>query len=54
MSQKKLYEIKSVPYNIPLSWEEKPVVPLIAASNGDCANEKTKDRAKKLDYRPCL
>jgi hypothetical protein len=30
------------------SWEEKLVAPLIAATNGDCANEK-KDRAKKLD-----
>jgi hypothetical protein len=30
------------------AWEGKP---LIAAANGDCANEKTKDRAKKLDYR---
>jgi hypothetical protein len=29
----------------------KPITPLIAAPNGDCANEKTKDRAKKLDYR---
>jgi hypothetical protein len=26
---------------------EKLVAPLIAAPNGDCANEKTKDRAKK-------
>ncbi len=33
------------------SWEEKLVVLLIAAPNGDCTNEKTKDRAKKLDYR---
>ncbi len=32
-------------------WEEKHVAPLIAAPNGECANEKTKDRAKKLDYR---
>jgi hypothetical protein len=30
-------------------WEEKLVAPLIAALNGDCANRKTKDRAKKLD-----
>jgi hypothetical protein len=36
------------------SWEEKLVAPLIAAPNGDCANEKTKDRAKKLDYRLCM
>jgi hypothetical protein len=35
------------------SSEEKLVAPLIAAPNGDCANEKTKDRAKKLDYRLC-
>jgi hypothetical protein len=33
------------------SWEEKHAAPLIAAPNGDCADEKTKDRAKKLDYR---
>ncbi len=33
------------------SWEEKLAAPLIAAPNGDCANEKTKDRANKLDYR---
>jgi hypothetical protein len=33
------------------SWEEKLVVPLIAAPHGECANEKTKDRAKRLDYR---
>ncbi len=33
------------------SWEEKLIVPLIAALNGECANEKTKGRAKKLDYR---
>ncbi len=33
------------------SWEEKLVVPLIAAPNGECTNEKTKDRAKKLDFR---
>jgi hypothetical protein len=33
------------------SWEEKLVAPLIASLNGECANEKTKDRAKKLDYR---
>jgi hypothetical protein len=33
-------------------WEEKLIAPLIAAPNGECANEKTKDRAKKLDYRP--
>jgi hypothetical protein len=33
------------------SLEEKLVVPLIAAPNGECANEKTKDRGKKLDYR---
>ncbi len=33
------------------SWEEKLVAPLIAAPNGKCANEKTKYRAKKLDYR---
>ncbi len=33
------------------SWEEKLVAPLIAAPSGECANEKTKDRAKKLDYR---
>jgi hypothetical protein len=32
-------------------WEEKLVVPLIAAPSGECANEKTMDRAKKLDYR---
>jgi hypothetical protein len=32
-------------------WEEKLVAPLIATPNGDCANEKTKDRAKKLGYR---
>jgi hypothetical protein len=32
-------------------WEEKLVAPLIAAPNRDCANEKTKDRAKMLDYR---
>jgi hypothetical protein len=32
-------------------WEETLVAPLIAASNRECANEKTKDRAKKLDYR---
>ncbi len=29
------------------SWEEKLVAPLIAAPNGECANEKTKDSAKK-------
>ncbi len=34
-----------------ISLEEKLVVPLIAALNGECANEKTKVRAKKLDYR---
>ena len=33
------------------SQEEKLVAPLIAAPNGECANEKTKDRANKLDYR---
>jgi hypothetical protein len=33
------------------SWEEKLVVLLIAAPNGECANEKSKDRAKKVDYR---
>jgi hypothetical protein len=33
------------------SWEKKLIVPLIAAPNGESANEKTKDRAKKLDYR---
>ncbi len=33
------------------SWGGKLVVPLIAAPNGECANEKTKDRAKKLGYR---
>ncbi len=32
-------------------WEEKLIAPLIAALNGECANEKTKDKAKKLDYR---
>jgi hypothetical protein len=32
-------------------WEEKLVAPLIAAPSGECANEKTKDRATKLDYR---
>ncbi len=36
------------------SWEEKLVAPFIAAPNEDCANEKTKDRAKKLDYRLCM
>jgi hypothetical protein len=36
------------------SWEENLVAPLIAAPNGDCANEKTKDRAKSLDYRLCM
>ncbi len=35
-------------------WEEKLVAPLIAAPNGECTNEKTKDRAKKLDYRLCM
>jgi hypothetical protein len=30
------------------SWEEKLVAPLIVAPNGECANEKTKDRAKSL------
>ncbi len=30
------------------SWEEKLVVSLIAAPNGECTNEKTKDRAKSL------
>jgi hypothetical protein len=38
-------------HNIVFSWEEKLVAPLIAAPNGGCANKKTKDRAKKLDYR---
>ncbi len=33
------------------SSKEKLVAPLIAAPNGECANEKTKDRANKLDYR---
>jgi hypothetical protein len=33
------------------SWEEKLIAPLIAALNGECTNKKTKDRAKKLDYR---
>jgi hypothetical protein len=37
--------------HLQFSWEEKLVAPLIAAPNGECANEKTKDRAKKLDYR---
>ncbi len=37
--------------NSSVLWEEKPIVPLIAAPNGECANEKTKDRAKELDYR---
>jgi hypothetical protein len=36
------------------SWEETLIAPLIAAPNGECANEKTKDRAKKLDYRLCM
>jgi hypothetical protein len=36
------------------SWEEKLVAPLTAAPNGECANEKPKDRAKKLDYRLCV
>jgi hypothetical protein len=31
------------------SWEEKLIAPLIAAPNGECANEKTKDKAKMLD-----
>jgi hypothetical protein len=35
-------------------WEEKLIAPLIAAPNGECANEKTKDRAKKLEYRPSV
>jgi hypothetical protein len=37
--------------NLQFSWGGKLVAPLIAAPNGECANEKTKDRAKKLDYR---
>jgi hypothetical protein len=36
---------------VTFSWEENLVAPLIAAPYGDCANEKTKDRANKLDYR---
>jgi hypothetical protein len=35
-------------------WEEKLVAPLISAPNGECANEMTKDRATKLDYRLCV
>jgi hypothetical protein len=33
------------------SWEEKLIAPLIAAPNGESENEKTKETAKKLDYR---
>jgi hypothetical protein len=35
-------------------WEGNLVAPLIAAPNGECTNEKTKDRAEKLDYRLCM
>jgi hypothetical protein len=38
------------------SWEEKLVVPLIAAPNGECDTKKTKGKGKKgaLDYRLCV
>ncbi len=35
-------------------WEGKLIASLIAAPNQECANEKTKDRAQKLDYRLCV
>jgi hypothetical protein len=48
------YLTKNITCFCNFSWEEKHVAPLIAAHNGDCTNKKTKDRAKKLDYRLCV